>query len=203
MTFTNPGNFHSTRLKLRMDYSSLENKGWIYPRDISPSLTFSRQGGCLPPCQCLGLTPQQSAHSHHTESHPLVAYVLSNFSLQIVLLLDQVVIAVNCSSVSLPSVQSLSSLFSLWKGRQSFVLFFKDTWCHFFFLKSCPDDQNNARILYMVLNHIYTFSNILKTIRFSLLTFIKVLKKKWSELTSSCTDCKMCTWEKYRFKKLN
>lgn len=83
-----------------------------------------------------------------------------------------------------------------------FFLFFKNTWCHFLFLKSCPDDQNNARILYMVLNQ-YTFSNILKKIRLSLVPFIKALKKRWSELTSSGTDYKTCTLGTYRFTKLN
>lgn len=179
MTSTNTGNLHSTKFKPRMGHSSLENKGCINP--VSTTLSFSSQEGHLPLCQHSGLTPQQSAHPH---SHPLVVYVLSSFSLQLLLLLDQAVIAVNCSSVSLTSVQSLSSPFSLWKGWQSCILFFKNTWCHSFFLKSCPDDQNNARILYMILNHIYTISNILKKIKFSLVTCTEALKKRWSELTS-------------------
>lgn len=145
-------------------------------------------------------TPTICSLSHHTHSHPLVVYVLSNFSLQLLLLLGQVVITVNCASVCLlfrpcpaPSASE--------KG-DSFFLFFKNTWCHFLFLKSCPDDQNNARILYMVLNQ-YTFSNILKKIRLNLVPFIKALKKRWSELTSSGTDYKTCTLGTYRFTKLN
>lgn len=44
------------------------------------------------------------------------------------------------------------------------------------FLKSEPDDQTIARIIYTVVNW-YTFSNIFRKIRFSMVAFIEVLKK--------------------------
>lgn len=134
----------------------LRKPGLHLPQGHLHQSKLQQPGGLPVPLPALGShTPAICSLSHHTDTHPPVVYGLGSFSLQLLLLLDQVVITVNCSSVFLPSVRSLSSPFSLWKGRQGFVLFFKNTWCHFLFLKSRPDDQNNARVLYMALNFFF------------------------------------------------
>lgn len=121
MTSVNTGNFQSTRFKLRLGHSTLGNKGCIQPGKSSTTLGFIQQA-VEQPASLLALGSHASAIgllSSHVHSHPLVCG-FSNFSFQPLLLLGQVVITVNCASVSLllfsPCPASPSHSFSLLKG---------------------------------------------------------------------------------------
>ena len=108
MTSVNTGNFQSTRFKLRLGHSILENKGCIHRGNSSTARSVSRWWSSLPPSWPSGLTPQQSACSQATLA--AISLLLTCSATCPSLLLGRVVITVNCASVSLPSVQSLSSV---------------------------------------------------------------------------------------------
>lgn len=111
MTSVNTGSFQSTGLKTQVGPFHLRKQG------LHPPLEQLHRSELQQVVEHPASPLSHGSHiraipslSGHARSHPLVVYRLSNFSFQPLLVLAQVVIALNCVLVSHHFVQSLSSL---------------------------------------------------------------------------------------------